>query len=133
VPVDAVKRSLAQLRAHGSVAYAYLGVSSEDLFPQLARRLGLPVSQGSIVDSIALGSPAARAGLRGGPKRIQFDAQQFPSGADVVTKVNGRQLTHQFDLAEAVTALNPGQAVTLEVWRGGTRREVRVTLGTRPG
>jgi S1-C subfamily serine protease len=132
VPVDAVKRSIAQLRAHGSVAYAYLGVSSEDLFPQLARRLGLTVAQGSIVDSVAVGSPAARAGLRGGPKRIQFDAQQYPIGGDVITKLNGHQLTHQFNLADAVTALSPGQRVTLEVWRGKTRREVRLTLGTRP-
>src|SRR5207244_3689908 len=43
VPVDAVKHSVDQLRAHGSVAYAYIGVSSVPVFPQLAKRLGLPV------------------------------------------------------------------------------------------
>jgi S1-C subfamily serine protease len=51
----------------------------------------------------------------------------------VVTKLNGRDLTETFDLATAVTQMSPGQTVTLEVWRGGSRRDVSVTLGTRPG
>jgi S1-C subfamily serine protease len=132
VPVDAVKRSVAQLRAHGSVAYAYLGISSEDLFPQLARHLGLPVTRGSMLGDVAPGSPAARAGLHGSSRRIQFDAQAYTVGGDVVTSVNGRSLDSSFDLADAVTALSPGQRVTLEVWHGNAKRNVTVTLATRP-
>ncbi len=132
VPVDAVKRSVAQLRSTGTVKYAYLGISSEDLFPQLAAHLGLPVNHGSIVGSVAPGSPAARAGLRGGTKRITFDVQQYMVGGDVVSKFNGRDLNHDYNLVTAVTDANPGQSVTLEVWRGKSKRDVQVTLGTRP-
>jgi S1-C subfamily serine protease len=132
VPVDAVKRSVAQLRAHGSAAYAYLGVLTEDLFPQLAQHLGLGVSHGSMVRSVASGSPAARAGLRGGTTQIQFDVQQYMVGGDVVSKLDGRDLNASFDLAAAVTELSPGQRVTLEVWRGKSKRDLTITLGTRP-
>jgi S1-C subfamily serine protease len=132
VPVDAVRRSVARLRSSGTVKYAYMGISSEDLFPQLARRLGVPVNHGSIVGSVAPGSPAARAGLIGGTRRIAFDVQQYMVGGDVVSKFNGRPLTNDYNLVTAVTDANPGESVTLEVWRGKSKREVHVTLGTRP-
>jgi S1-C subfamily serine protease len=132
IPVDAVKRSVAQLRAHGSVAYAYIGVSSVDLFPQLGRRLHLGATQGAFIQSVASGGPAAKAGLRGGSTKFEFDAGQYALGGDVISKLNGRALTLGYDLSDAVALLDPGQVVTLEVWRGGTPRQVKLTLGTRP-
>jgi S1-C subfamily serine protease len=132
VPVDTVKRSVSQLRAHGVVMYAYLGVSSQQLFPQLARHLGLKVTHGSLLRDVTPAGPAAKAGLKGGTQQIKFDAQTYYVGGDVITKLNGRDVTQSYDLAEAVSQLDPGQTVTLEVWRGDSRREVKVTLGTRP-
>jgi S1-C subfamily serine protease len=132
VPVDTVKRSVAQLQAHGSVAYAYLGVSSVDLFPQLARRLHLGATHGAFIQSVASSGPAAKAGLRGGTTKFEFDAAQYLIGGDVITKVNGRALTLGHDLTDAIALLNPGQVVTLEVWRGGVGRAVKLALGTRP-
>jgi S1-C subfamily serine protease len=132
VPVDTVKRSVAQLRAHGSVAYAFIGITSVDLFPQLARRLHIAVTHGAFIQTVAAGSPAARAGLLGGTAKLQFDASEYEIGGDVITKLNGRDLTVGHDLSDAVALLNPGQVVTLDVWRGGTTRQVNLTLGTRP-
>jgi S1-C subfamily serine protease len=132
VPVDTVKRSVAELQARGSVAYAFIGVSSVDLFPQLGRRLHLGVTHGAYVQSVAPGGPAARAGLRGGTSKFEFDAAQYMIGGDVITEVNGRPLTLGHDLTDAIALLNPGQVVTLEVWRGGAGHQVKLTLGTRP-
>jgi S1-C subfamily serine protease len=132
VPVDTVKRSVAELQARGAVAYAYIGVSSVDLFPQLGRRLHLGVTHGAYLQSVAPGGPAARAGLRGGTTKFEFDAAQYMIGGDVITKVNGRPLTLGHDLTDAIALLNPGEVVTLEVWRGGVGHEVKLTLGTRP-
>ncbi|HWF74945.1 MAG TPA: trypsin-like peptidase domain-containing protein [Solirubrobacteraceae bacterium] len=132
VPVDTVKRSVAQLRARGSVAYAYIGVRSVDLFPQLGRRLNLGATHGAYVQSVAPGGPAARAGLRGGSTKLSFDAAQYVTGGDVITKLDGRPLTLGYDITDAIAPMAPGQTVTLEVWRGGAARQVKVTLGTRP-
>jgi S1-C subfamily serine protease len=133
VPVDIVKRSVAQLRSRGSVADAYIGVSSVDLFPQLGRRLHLGATHGAFLQSVTPGSPGAKAGLRGGTTKFAFDAGQYAIGGDVITKLNGRALTLGYDLSDAVALLNPGQAITLVVWRGGVARQVKLTLGTRPG
>jgi S1-C subfamily serine protease len=132
VPADAVKRSVAQLRAHGSVAYAYIGVSSVDLFPQLGRRLHLGATHGAFVQTVAPRGPAAKAGLRGGTTRFQFDGAQYMTGGDVITELNGRPLTLGYDLTDAVAPLSPGQVVTLEVWRGGSPHQLKLTLGARP-
>ena len=132
VPADAVARSLAQLRAHGSVAYAYIGVSSVDLFPQLGRRLHLGATHGAFLQSISPHGPAAKAGLRAGRTRFEFDGAQYMIGGDVITRLNGRPLTVGYDLTDAVALLDPGQVVTLEVWRGGAPHQVKLTLGTRP-
>ena len=132
VPVDTVKRSLAQLQAHGSVAYAYVGVTSVDLFPQLARRLHLGVTHGAFIQTVASGGPAAKAGLRGGTHKFEFDAAQYELGGDVISKLDGRDLTVGHDLSDAIALLDPGQVVTLEVWRGGTSRQLQLTLGARP-
>ena len=132
VPVDTVKRSLAQLQAHGSVAYAYVGVTSVDLFPQLARRLHLGVTHGAFIQTVASGGPAAKAGLRGGTHKFEFDAAQYELGGDVISKLDGRDLTVGHDLSDAIALLNPGQVVTLEVWRDGKSHWIRLTLGARP-
>ena len=66
VPVDTVRRTLDALRADGKVAYAYLGVSTARVYPQLARRFKLPVTYGAWVQDVIGGGPADRAGLRAG-------------------------------------------------------------------
>jgi S1-C subfamily serine protease len=132
VPVDTVKRSLAQLRRYGRVSYAYIGVASVVLYPQLARRLGLPVDRGAYVQSVNPGSPAARAGLRGGSRSMAFQAERFRVGGDVITRVDGRTIRDESDLARAVEARRPGQTVTVQVYRGGRRLDVRLTLAERP-
>ena len=72
VPVDAVKRSLDQLRDDGEADYGYLGVSTVSLYPQLADRLDLDVDVGALVSEVVEDSPADDAGLTRGrpPDRV---------------------------------------------------------------
>src|SRR4029079_9094227 len=66
VPVDTVRRSLSELRSKGHVDYAYLGVSTQELYPQLAEKLGIPVERGALVASVEAGGPADNAGIETG-------------------------------------------------------------------
>src|SRR6185312_7588752 len=70
VPADTVKRSITQLRDTGQVKYAFLGVSSVALYPQLARKLGLNVTSGALVGRVEPGSPAQKAGIKAGTNTI---------------------------------------------------------------
>ena len=77
VPISAVKRSLAQLRSEGEAEYAYIGVSSQALYPQLAARLGLDTDSGGLIAEVVPGGPADDAGLKGGNERIRFQGAEL--------------------------------------------------------
>jgi S1-C subfamily serine protease len=132
VPVDTVRRSLDQLRRDGRARYAYLGVESVALYPQLAKRFGLPVTSGAWIQAISGGGPADDAKLKAGSGEERFQDQTYRPGGDVVTAVDGKPIRAESDLAKVLLDYAPGDTVTLDVRRGDQRKQVRVKLGERP-
>ncbi|MGE5280862.1 MAG: S1C family serine protease [Chloroflexota bacterium] len=132
VPISAVKRSLAQLERDGEAEYAYIGVSTQTLYPQLAKRLGLDTSYGGLLSEVVPGGPADEAGLQGGGKRIRFQAAVYRVGGDVILAVEGHKVVRPDDLARVTALYQPGDTVKLEVLHDGRRKQVEVTLGKRP-
>jgi S1-C subfamily serine protease len=133
VPVDSVKRSLAQLLASGRVPYAYLGLNAEDLTPAIASRFGYPTGYGALVGSVVNGGPAARAGLVPGHRRVLFQGQELTVGGDAIVAIDGSPVTSSDGLSALVAErLVPGEVAWFTVVRDGDRRTVRVTLGVRP-
>jgi S1-C subfamily serine protease len=133
VPIDVVSRSIDQLRGDGQVDYAYIGVETQALYPQLGERLGLDVSSGALLSRVIPDGPADEAGLRGGGETIRFQGLTVPSGGDVITAVDGQEISSSEDLPRIVSLLDPGETVTLEIIRDGEPEQVDVTLGHRPG
>jgi len=132
VPADTVRRTLAALRRDRKAEYAYLGVATAPIYPQLARRFGLPVTTGAWVQDVVADSPAQDVGLREGTDTERFQARDISTGGDIITAVNGKKLADEAALGVALLTLKPGQEVTLQVYRNGRPRDVRVTLGSRP-
>jgi S1-C subfamily serine protease len=132
VPVDVVKRSIDMLRDGGEAQYAYLGVSSVELYPQLVERFKLDVDKGAWVQTINPGGPAEKAGVRGGGSPVAFQAEAYRPGGDVITKVGGKPVEDSSQLAELIATYEPGEKVPLEIHRDGDTREIEVTLGERP-
>jgi S1-C subfamily serine protease len=134
VPINAARRSMEQLLATGKVAYAYIGVTTEDLTPGMARRFRYPVRYGAVITSVRPDSPGAHVGLRGGSDERDFNGVPFTYGGDVLVAIDGVPVRSANDVVRAVSErLRPGQAATLTILRDGSRRDVRVVLGTRPG
>jgi S1-C subfamily serine protease len=133
VPISTVKRSLAQLKEDGEVEYAYIGVTSQALYPQLAEKLELDTDSGGLISEVVAGSPADDAGLRGGEGKLRFQAGAYDTGGDVILAVDGRDVVTPDDLAHTISTFQPGETVTLEILRDGQREQVDVTLGRRPG
>jgi S1-C subfamily serine protease len=132
IPIDAAKRSMDQLVASGRVAYGYAGVETEELTPSLARHFGFPVLRGAVVTSVGLGTPAERAGLRGGTRTVIFGDLSFRLGGDLVVAVDREPIRNGDDVVRAISTRLPGQTVTLTVYRNGRRRTIPVRLGARP-
>ncbi len=132
VPISAIKRSVAQLQENGSAEYAYIGVSSQALYPQLADKLGLDTTFGGLLAEVVPGGPGEKAGLEGGDEKLQFQGFPYRTGGDVILQVDGRDVIQPNDLARLVATKKPGERVTLTVLRDGKKEQVEVTLGKRP-
>jgi S1-C subfamily serine protease len=132
VPINLVKRSIGQLREAGTAHYAYLGVQTVALYPQLVQRFHLAVQHGAWVQTVNGGGPAEQAGMHGGSGTTTFEADDYAQGGDVITKFAGHPVNNPDDLSAAIAHFKPGETVTVEVVRGGSRRELKVKLGERP-
>ncbi len=133
IPIDTARRALDQLLRTGRVSYAYVGVTTQDVTPGLARKFGFAARHGALVAQVEPGTPAARAGLREGTRTVEYNGLRVSLGGDVIVKIGDKAVTSAQDLSRAITALTVGQSVPFTVLRGGTRRQViKVTLAERP-
>jgi S1-C subfamily serine protease len=133
VPIDAAKRSVAALVTTGRVRYAYVGITTEDLTPALARATGYSVQQGALIEDVRPGGPGAKAGLRGSSKPSHvLGYSQLKVGGDVIVAINGRPVRSADDVVRIVSEeLRPSTVATFTIVRGSERKTVAVTLGDR--
>jgi S1-C subfamily serine protease len=132
VPINAAKRSMEQLVATGSVSYAFVGVTTQDLTPAVAKHFGYSVQRGAAIVSVRKDSPAADAGLKGGNRDESYLGVEFKAGGDVIVALAGHPVRSSEDVVRIVTdALSPGQRVPVTVVRDGKRLQILVHLTKR--
>jgi S1-C subfamily serine protease len=132
VPITAIEHSVEQLREDGHAEYAYIGVSSEPVYPQLAEKLGIDTEFGALIADVVPDGPAAKAGLKGATGEIRFQAAEYETGGDVIVEVDGQKVVQPDDLARLVAEKLPGEKIDLTILRDNKRKQVTVTLGQRP-
>jgi S1-C subfamily serine protease len=132
VPIATARDVADQLIADGSVERAYLGISGGDITPQTAEALDLPVDRGVIVDEAYEGGPGAEAGLRGATGEARVSGQAVPSGGDIITAVDGEEISGMEDIISLINGAQPGDELVLTILRDGEQQDVDVTLGERP-
>ena len=132
VPIDTARQVLPQLKEHGRVERAWLGVSSLTIDGSL-RGLDLPVRTGALVQSVEHGSPADKAHIKGGDISAQLsNGTPIQLGGDIITAVDGKPVNTSDDLASTIEGKSPGDKVTITVRRSGGSKTFKVTLGKRP-
>src|SRR5262249_43634757 len=124
IPSDRVKFVTDQLIKNGKLVntgQGFIGISGQDVTPQLAAAYNLPVQSGVLITDFANDaagtSPAQNAGLRTG---------------DIITAVNGSPINGSSALASVLSSQSPGTQVKVPVQRGSSQLSVTVTLGERP-
>jgi putative serine protease PepD len=131
IPINTARRVAEDLITQGRVRRAYLGIEGRSVWPELAEALGLPVSDGLLIERVTPNGPAAQAGVRGGNRRVLAGLQDLWIGGDILVAVDGKKVASQVDVNLLLNRKRPGDAVTLTLYRGGQKMDVRVTLGER--
>ncbi|WP_372788751.1 S1C family serine protease [Paraconexibacter sp.] len=131
VPIDTAKEILPQLKESGRVDRAYLGITSITIDGSLDA-LNLPVKKGALVQTVAQGSPADKAGLRGGDISAQLTTGEIQLGGDIIESIDGKAVTSSDDVARLVQGKKPGNTVKVGIRRDGQKKTLDVKLGSRP-
>ena len=133
IPIDAAKHSVAQLISKGKVTYAYVGISTEDLTPSLARALGYKAEHGALIVRVTGGSPGDKAGLHGGNREAYVLGRTLETGGDVILAIDGKPVDGADDVVRFVSfSLRPKDVAVFTILKpGGERKKVAVTLAER--
>ncbi len=137
IPVNTVKRVVPELIANGHYDHPYMGVQLFDLsrYGEMLRRAGVDVpTKGLLVLEVEPGSPAEKAGLRGGNQVITFGGtRRFPIGGDIITAINGHKVDSWRDLNTYLELhTHVGDTIELTILRDGQQKKLKLTLGARP-
>lgn len=103
---------------HGEVKRSYLGVSLQDLSPELREQLGVPFGQGALVADVRADTPAEKAGVQPG---------------DIILEFDDRLITDRDDLVDVVERSESGKPYSMVVQREGEKVTIQVTLEPMPG
>src|SRR6266481_7072635 len=132
LPINAGKAILRDLRETGRVIRPWLGLQGREIDSQVTSILRLPLSPGYLIEVVYDGSPADRAGVRGGSLSVVVQGEEYLVGGDILTAIESTSVrTHQDYLAK-VKSFKPGQRARLTIIRDGQRREFSLTVGERP-
>ncbi len=132
VPSNTVKTVVAQILDTGRVDRSYVGIFATTVTPELARVFRLPVDNGLLLERVEPGSPAAKAGLKGGTTDVVVAGEGYRLGGDLVVAAAGRRITGIAQLRDVLAAHKPGETIELELYRGDEKQTVRVKLGRQP-
>ena len=132
LPINAGKAILRDLRDSGRVIRPWLGLQGREIDAQITSLLRMPLSPGYLIEVVYDGSPAERAGVRGGNLSVVVQGEEYLIGGDVLTSIDNTSIkTHQDYLAKVKT-LKPGQRTRITILRDGQRRELSLTVAERP-
>lgn len=134
VPVETAKRVIPDLREYGSVKRGWLEIVSVPIFPSLAARADLPVDYGMLVSVTEPGGNAEEAGIRGGETSdyVTFGGITVYLGGDIIVGIDDNEVRTIQDFYAALEPTNPGDVITVTLFREGIKKTVDVTLSERP-
>jgi putative serine protease PepD len=130
IPSDTVKSIADTLISSGKVEHAYLGVSVQEIPTTVADQLGAVA--GVEITLVRSNTPAKDAGLVGSTGKKTIDGQQYPTGGDIITAIDGQSMTSSEAVQQAIDSHHPGDKISITYWRKGESHTVSVTLATRP-
>ena len=132
VPSNTVKDVVAQIIRTGRVDHAYLGISGQEVTPDVADKYNLPVKAGVVVESVTNDSGADKAGVEGGKTQVVVAGETYVLGGDIIVSFDGAKISSIEQLRDAVAAHKPGDKVTVVIYRDAKKTSVTVTLGRQP-
>lgn len=132
IPINRARHVATQLITSGRVARPWLGVTGISLAPGLSEAIGAGIQKGVMVVEVIRGSPADRAGLRGGHRQVIIGGLRLLLGGDIITAIDEHEISSMKQLVGLLDKLKVGQTVNLQIFRDSRPLELNALLAERP-
>jgi len=132
IPINLAKRIVPQLIENGRVIRPWLGFSGRMVDRDIKELLRVPLADGYLIETIEPGSPAEKAGLRGGHFPLRVSGEEYLLGGDIVTHLNGEELSDTEKVHALFNSLKVGDTLRLRISREGEPQEMEFALPERP-
>jgi S1-C subfamily serine protease len=129
IPINTAKSVLDDLVHIGHARYPTLGIRTLPIGPDLADQMGLAAGSGLLIVQVVPGSAAERAGLHGGTERAYLGNYPIMIGGDLIVAIDGQAIEDQQELSHVMQNHRAGDTVTVTVYRGRKRLDIKVVLG----
>ncbi len=128
IPISTAKAVLDDFARYGRVRRPSMDAVTLEISPDLAQQIGSPADYGVLIERVLPKGAAERAGLRGGSQRAYLGYMPIVLGGDLIVAIDGRAITSKQDLSNTLNEHHAGDTITLTVFRGQHRMNVKMTL-----
>jgi S1-C subfamily serine protease len=129
IPVNTAKAVIADFAKYGRVRRPSLDIATLAIGPDIAEQIGLASDYGVLIQRVLPGGAADKAGLHGGTQRAGYLGNMpVMAGGDLIIAMDGQDIANTQDLAAAMNSHHAGDQVTLTIFRGRRKMDVKVTL-----
>ena len=129
IPINTARAILDDYAKYGYIRRPTLDIVTLPIGPDVAEQIGLPADYGILIERVLPGGAAEKAGLRGGTQRAYQGNMPVMLGGDLIVAMDGEEITSPQDLSAAMNSHRAGDTVTVTIFRGRRRMDVKVTLG----
>ncbi len=129
IPINTAKAVLDDFAKYGRVRRPSLDIVTLPIGPDIAEQIGLPADYGILIERALPGGAAEKAGLHGGNQRLYQGNTPVMLGGDLIVAIDGQEIESPQDLAAALNLHRAGDVVTVTLFRGQRKMNVKVTLG----
>jgi len=132
IPINKAKEIANKLIKEGKITYPWIGIRGYAITSDMLDYIKFPVNKGVVIAEVVPGSPADKAGLKGGNRVIYVDGTQIIVGGDIITKIDGKSVESMEDLRSEIQKRKVGDTVEITYIRNGKEYTVKIKLEAMP-
>jgi serine protease Do len=114
IPINTARAVADQIIQKGYFSRPYLGIRWQAINPTISSVYNLPVQWGVYVADVLSNSPASQAGLQRG---------------DIIVKIGDVTIDENHSYINTLFNYSPGDSITIEVYRGNKKIDLKISLG----
>ncbi|MDH4267255.1 MAG: trypsin-like peptidase domain-containing protein [Deltaproteobacteria bacterium] len=132
VPINLAKKTIPELIKEGRVIRPWVGINGKYVEKDAIAILNVPLTEGFLIETVEPGSPAQKAGLRGGALPVSIAGMEILLGGDIITHINEKTINSPEMAVKIFQSFKVGQKIAIQYIRRGKKNKANFVIPERP-